>query len=227
MMNDLSTVKQILTSYDALALLVSTVLILTYYLYLNRRIRKTPESNVHVLNTSIRERWVKRVMENANMEILAIQTLRNSVMASNFMASTAILLVIGTINLSDKIGTWSVQWQPELITHHMAWLWQLKVGLLLMDFAIAFYCFSMAIRFFNHVGYMINLRESPTVAQDNFKQTCNYLNRAGSYYAFGNRAFFFSLPIMMWFLGAVFLLIATLLLIVGLSRLDKVPKYLA
>jgi uncharacterized membrane protein len=224
MTNDLSTVKQILTSYDALAFLVSSVLILGYYLYLNRRIRKTPESNVHVLNTSIRERWVKRVMEGDNMEILAIQTLRNSVMASNFMASTAILLVIGTINLSDKIGTWSVQWQPELLTQHMAWLWQLKLALLLLDFAIAFYCFSMAIRFFNHVGYMINLREAPAVAQDNFKQTCSYLNRAGSYYALGNRAFFFSLPIMMWFLGAIFLLAATLLLIAGLSRLDKVPR---
>jgi len=224
-MNNLSSPFQvILTSYDTVAMLTSIVLILAYYQYLNRRISKVPESSVHALNVSIRERWVKRVMEGSNMEILAIQTLRNSVMASNFMASTAILLVIGTINLSDKIGTWSVQWQPELVTQHMAWLWQLKLGLLLLVFAIAFYCFSMAIRFFNHVGYMINLREEPSSAQDNFKQTCNYLNRAGSYYALGNRAFFFSLPIMMWFLGPIFLLIATLLLIAGLGRLDKVPR---
>jgi uncharacterized membrane protein len=164
------------------------------------------------------------IMNKGNLEILAIQTLRNSVMASNFMASTAVLLIIGTLNLSEKIGQWSLVWQPYALAHQdSSEIWQIKLGLLLLDFSIAFYCFSMAIRFFNHVGYMINLPGDALTDQKHHKQTCVYLNRAGSYYTFGNRTFFFSLPILLWFLGPYFLILATLGLIGGLAMLDRVP----
>jgi len=212
-------------SYDIMAFLLSGVLILAYYLYLNRRSRRAPHSSVHALNAMIRERWVDMIMTQDNKEILAVQTLRNSVMASNFMASTAVLLIIGTLNLSEKIGQWSLVWHPYVLSQNVSSeLWQIKLGLLLLDFSIAFYCFSMAIRFFNHVGYMINLPSDPSTDRRHHKQTCIYLNRAGSYYTFGNRTFFFSLPIIMWFLGPYFLMLATLGLICGLAMLDRAPR---
>lgn len=76
-------------SYDMVAFAVSCLLVLVYYLYLSRRTRRTPDSSVHALNARVRERWVEMVMRSGKMDILAIQTLRNSVMAANFMASTA------------------------------------------------------------------------------------------------------------------------------------------
>src|SRR5664279_3926392 len=136
--------------YDIIAFMVSFLLILAYYLYLGRRTRRAPDSSVHALNARVRERWVNMIMTNDNMNILAIQTLRNSVMAANFMASTSILLIIGTLNISEKIGRWALDWHPYgLAQPFSAELWQLKLCLLLLDFSIAFYCFSMAIRFFN------------------------------------------------------------------------------
>lgn len=212
-------------SSDMIALMASCVLILVYYLYLVRRTRRAPESSVHILNAGVREQWVDMIMSKDHMEILAVQTLRNSVMASNFMASTAVLLIIGTLNLSEKISQWSLNWYPfALSQNEFSGLWQIKLGLLLLDFSIAFYCFSMAIRFFNHVGYMINLPGDASTNLRHQKKTCIYLNRAGSYYTFGNRTFFFSLPIIMWFLGPCFLLLATLALIGGLAMLDRAPS---
>jgi uncharacterized membrane protein len=41
---------------------------------------------------------------------------------------------------------------------------------------------------------------------------------------YGTRAFFFSLPVIMWFFGPIFLIPATVALIAGLAVLDKVPK---
>jgi uncharacterized membrane protein len=165
------------------------------------------------------------IMTNDNMNILAIQTLRNSVMAAYFMASTSILLIIGTLNISEKIGQWALDWHPHgLAQHFSAELWQLKLCLLLLDFSIAFYCFSMAIRFFNHVGYMINLPVDASSDNGLYKKTCAYLNRAGRYYTYGTRAFFFGLPIILWFFGPYFLVFATLRLIGGLAVLDKVPS---
>jgi uncharacterized membrane protein len=211
-------------SYDMIALTASCVSILVYYLYLVRRTRRAPESSVHTLNARVREQWVDMIMSKDHMEILAVQTLRNSVMASNFMASTAVLLIIGTLNLSEKIGQWSLNWYPFAMSQsEFSNLWQIKLAFLLLDFSIAFYCFSMAIRFFNHVGYMINLPGDASTKLIHQKKTCIYLNKAGSYYTFGNRAFFFSLPIVMWFLGPCFLLLATLALTGGLVMLDKAP----
>ncbi len=206
---------------DFLVFLISGLLLLIYYLYLIRRTRRAPESSVHVLNVKVRERWVEMVMNTANMEILAVQTLRNSVMAANFMASTSILLIIGALNLSEKIGQWALSWHPFGQAYVFSTvLWQIKLGLLLLDFFAAFFCFSMAIRFYNHAGYMINLKNGEGLHQ----QTCAYLNRAGSYYTFGTRAFFFSLPILLWFFGPHFMVLATFILIAGLAMLDRVPR---
>ncbi len=209
--------------YDLSAMTVSCLLILAYYLYLSWRIRRAPDTSMHSLNAGIRTRWVDMVMRSGNMEILAIQTLRNSVMAANFMATTAILLIIGCLNISEKIGWWALNLHFFSYTAP-SHLWQIKLGLLLLDFSVAFYCFSMAIRFFNHVGYMINLPGGATFDGELYKQTCVFLNKAGNYYTFGIRSFFFSLPIILWFFGPCFLVLATVGLIIGLALLDRVPS---
>lgn len=211
--------------FDFIALATSCLLIVIYYLYLGYRTRREPNFSVHTLNAKVRERWVETVMTKPNMEILAIQTLRNSVMAANFMASTSILLIIGTLNISEKIGQWALNWHPYGLAQNFSTeLWQIKLSLLLLNFCIAFYSFSMAIRFFNHVGYMVNLPSDSYPTSGFYQQTCAYLHKAGRYYAFGIRTFFISLPIILWFFGPYFLMLATLTLIGGLAMLDKVPR---
>ncbi len=212
-------------SPDIFAFTVSALLILSYYLYLNRRSRFKPNSCVYSLNATIRELWVHMVMQSDKKDILAIQTLRNSLMAANFMASTAVLLIISSLSLSEKVGEWAGQFYSSSINHDiMIQLWRIKLGLLLFDFSVAFFCFAMAVRFFNHVGYMINLpldeSNHPLLA----KQTIAYLNRAGIYYTRGTRTFFFSLPIIMWIFGPAFLMLTSLILVGQLYILDKVSK---
>ncbi len=214
-------------SCDITAFSISGLLMLIYYLSLKRRTHRLPNSCVQSVNAMIRERWVKMIMTGSNMEILAIQTLRNSVMAASFMATTATLLIVGVLNLSEKIGQWAENLQPLFsFCQTSNDLWQLKLGILLLSFAVAFYYFAMAIRFFNHVGYMINLPFDAATDNGLYQQTCAYLNKAGSYYTFGIRTFFFGLPIISWFFGAYFLLFSTVCLIAGLSLLDRVPKQL-
>jgi uncharacterized membrane protein len=214
-------------SYDTVAFLFSCLLILIYYLYLGWRTRRNPESSIHAHNAKIRERWVAMIMRSGNkMDILAIQTLRNSVIAANFMASTAMLLVIGTANISEKIGQWAQKWHPFLFdVPSTGLIWEIKLAFLLLNFAIAFFFFSMAIRYFNHVGYMINLPDDDQNDRTLYRQTCAYFNNAGKYYMFGTRSFFFSIPIIMWFFGPYSLVLATLGLICGLAMLDRTPNW--
>ncbi|MGZ8143868.1 MAG: DUF599 domain-containing protein [Methylosarcina sp.] len=211
--------------HDVIAFAVSTLLILLYYLYLNWRTLRQPNFTVHAMNSKVRQRWVEMIMSSDHKEILAVQTLRNSVMAANFMASTAILLIIGILNLSENPERLMSAWQPFLITASSSnELSHIKLALLLLNFFIAFYCFSMAIRFFNHVGYMINLPPDTVMERFSPRQIAVYLNRAGTYYTYGTRAFFFSLPLILWFFGPHVLVLATLILIISLYSLDRTPS---
>jgi uncharacterized membrane protein len=210
--------------FDLLAFAGSSSLILIYYLFLRLRTRRDPDFSVHRFNRKVRAAWVDMVARSGKMDVLAVQTLRNSVMAANFMASTSVLLIIGTLNLSDRIEKWAGAWHPE--TAAASWageLWLMKLGLLLLVFFIAFYCFTMAIRFFNHVGYMINLLAGLPEADISYAQVCAYLNRAGTYYSYGTRSFFFSLPLILWFFGPYPLILATIILIAALYKLDRAP----
>src|SRR4051812_30905080 len=92
---------------DAGSLALSLACVFAYYAYLRWQVRKhNPHYTVHAVNTLARERWVETVMASGRMDVLAVQTLRNSVMAASFMASTAILLIIGVLTLSgaEKSG---------------------------------------------------------------------------------------------------------------------------
>lgn len=201
---------------DFYAASASGVMILLYYLILRWRSRRNPAFSVHRFNRALREAWVGMIAKSGKMDILAVQTLRNSVMAANFMASTSILLIIGVLNLSDKIEKWTAGGLDRELC-------AFKLGALLLDFSLAFYCFTMAIRFFNHVGYMINLLAGAPDAGVAAAQVCNYLHRAGRYYSLGTRGFFFSLPLILWFFGPYPLLFATALLLAALYALDRAP----
>ena len=206
--------------YELISLSACLLLIVLYYLYLWQRTLRAPDSSAHSFNAKIRQRWVQMILANDNNGLLAIQTLRTSVMAANFMASTAILLIIGSLSSSEKLSHWLLQSDIQnLIPAYSNELSSLKLGLLVLDFFIAFYSFSMAIRFFNHVGYMIGLADTELT-----KATCLYLNKAGRYYTLGTRSFFFSLPIILWFFGPYFLILGTLILILGLALLDHVSS---
>ena len=49
-------------------------------------------------------------MADCNNGVLAIQTLRNSTMASTFLASTSILLMVGVMTLSGQASALKTTW---------------------------------------------------------------------------------------------------------------------
>ncbi|MGR9106366.1 MAG: DUF599 domain-containing protein [Gammaproteobacteria bacterium] len=206
------------------AFLISCLLVSAYYVYLTRRSRREPDYTVQGINVRVRIQWIEMVMSSGKMEILAVQTLRNSVMAASFMASTSILLMLGALNLTEHIESLAAPWQSfDLLRSEQGRLWTIQLGLLLADFFIAFYCFSMAIRFFNHVGYMINLPVEKPATESSGQKVAAFLNRAGHYYSIGMRTFFFSFPIMLWFFSPYCLIAATIGIIITLFFFDKAP----
>lgn len=207
---------------DVAAVAVSVAIVLAYYAFLRIKVRADPLYTIHGVNQLARTLWVQSVMAAASRDVMAVQTLRNFVMGASLMASTAALLILGTLTLSGQAEAVSRSWHamspygsasPEL--------WMVKVLALLADFIVAFFAFAMAVRLANHVAFMINVGTADVPPALSAEAVARRLNRAGNSFATGLRALFFAVPLVFWLFGPAFLVLATLGLVVGLHRLDR------
>jgi uncharacterized membrane protein len=211
--------------YDLVSFLLSVSMLIGYNLFIRYQTRKNPAYTIQAVNAIARAAWVESIMTGNGKEVLAVQTLRNSTMAATFLASTAVLLVIGVLTLSGQgdhlEGTWHVL---NIAGGSHAGLWITKLLIILLDLFVAFFSFSMAVRVFNHVGYMVNVPLSFNIKMLNPTHVAIHLNRAGRFYSTGMRAYYFVVPLVFWLFGPHFMLIATSLLVVVLYHLDRTPK---
>jgi len=87
---------------DGAAFALSALMVGIYYLWLQSKVRSDPTYTIHRVNELARTLWVASVMRNPAKDVMAVQTLRNFVMGASLMASTATLLIIGTLTLSGQ-----------------------------------------------------------------------------------------------------------------------------
>jgi uncharacterized membrane protein len=209
---------------DLLSFVLSAAALLSYQLYLNWRTRRDPASSAQDVMLLAREAWVESVMHERR-DILAVQTLRNSTMAASFMASTAILLIIGVLTLSaqaDKLsGTWHAL---NFLGHVSEEMWLFKLLMMLFDLLFAFFAFSMSVRLFHHIGYSINVPLARQLERTQPRHVVAQMNRAGIFYRIGMRAYYFIVPLLFWLFGPVFLMGATAVLIFFMYHLDRAPR---
>jgi len=202
----------------------SVLMLAAYQFYLRLRERRNPAYTVQAVNILARTAWVEHIMARGE-GVLAVQTLRNSTMAATFLASTSVLLIIGVLTLSeqgDKLGsTWH---SLNIVGSTHANLWLGKLLFLLLDLFVAFFSFSMSIRVFNHVGYMINVPETTAHEAISPAHVAGHLNRAGRFYSIGMRAYYYLVPLVFWLFGPHFMLAATIALILVLYRIDRNPE---
>ena len=196
------------------------LLLVAYHLYLFHKTRHKPTSTSQGLARRTRALWVESIMKN-NKDILAVQTLRNWTMASTFLASTAIIIGLGIFNLAltaDKQGELSLLIGPLSVDHPV--LWTAKLVLLGIDFLIVFFNFTLAVRYYNHTGFMINLPtdEDSGVSVEN---VIKILDRGGTHYTLGMRGYYLAIPLALWLFGPLWLMSGTLVMIAVLYRLDR------
>jgi uncharacterized membrane protein len=167
-----------------------------------------------------REMWVNGIMRDKR-DILAVQTLRNQVMAATFLASTAILICLGSFSAAFRPGVFSAATHAlNLLGTRTETLWMFKLMVLGIVFFVAFFNFTLCIRYFNHVGFMINTfqQNDSTVSA---KAVTTVLNHGALHYTIGMRGFYLSVPLALWLFGPIWMFTGGLLLLAVLYRLDR------
>ncbi len=207
---------------DLIALALSAAIVAAYYGFLNMKVRNDPTYTIHGVNALARSLWVEHIMRNASKDVMAVQTLRNFVMGASLMASTAALLIIGTLTLSGQSEHIAQSWHALNLKGSLATeLWIVKVMFLLVDFIVAFFSFAMSVRLANHVVFMVNVPEHNAHHNLSPRAVARRLHRAGNMFSVGMRAFFFAVPLVFWLFGPYFLLISSVGLVVALYHLDR------
>lgn len=210
--------------FDVLGLVLSFGTIISYQLYLRWRDQRDPTASALYGMNAARAAWVEGVMRESR-DILAVQTLRNSTMASTFMASTAILLIVGVLTLSAQGEKMSGTWHAlNVLGRHSADIWLFKLLVMLFDLLFAFFSFCLSIRMYHHIGYQIN---TPPDLRREVTQPAHVgaeLNRAAIFYRLGMRAYYFTVPLLFWLFGPLLMVLATMLVVFFLYHLDRAPR---
>ena len=195
-----------------------------YHLYMRMRLRKDHSYTIQSINATARVAWVDNIMSDKSNGVLGVQTLRNSTMAATFPASTAILMSMGTLNLIKRSGDDAAllhSLQNGLLSGGS--YENLKLLVLLGAFFSAFFCFSMAVRMYNHVGYLINSTNSKLKFEPSTRYVGELLNRSGNYYSYGMRAYYISVPLIASIFSPYYMPVASIGLIMFLYKIDRAP----
>jgi uncharacterized membrane protein len=209
-----------LSPYDFYLTAASFLILGIYHLRWIYRINRHPLTTSVGITNHLRGHWVESIMEERR-DILAVQTLRNLTMAASFLASTGILICLGLLSVAaspEKIAEITPGLTEVVREHRVMWLFKLMV--LIIDFFFIFFSFCLAIRYLNHVNFMINVPFNLA-----HKITPEYitkiLNRGMMHYTMGMRGYYFSVLLFLWLFGPIWMLLGTIIITIVLYHLDQ------
>jgi uncharacterized membrane protein len=211
-----------------------------YHLRLYVRLHRRPETTSIGLANHMRTLWVKNMMQEGKKEVLPVQTLRNLTMAASFLASTAIIVGLGILNLAVTSETMPAA--SQLLVFFGSYshtLWTVKLLFLWAVFFFCFYNFMMAIRYYNHTALLINvpseqhvsdalhrpgylIRLPPVVGvAPGVRMVAEALNQGAAHYTLGMRGYYLVVPVAMWLMGAIWFFLGAVSLTLILHRIDS------
>ncbi|CAN4089429.1 unnamed protein product [Withania somnifera] len=214
--------KQIL---DYVLVPVGLLFMVSYHVWLLQRILKHPSHTVIGINSINRQFWVRAMMEDASKNgVLAVQTLRNNIMASTVLASTAIMLssLIAVLMTGGSKGGNSIS--SHIYGDQTELCLSIKFFSILVCFMVAFLFNVQSIRYYSHASILINV---PYKKLDSSRHcvTAAYVGRTvnrGSYFwSLGLRAFYFSFPLFLWIFGPIPMFLCCVFLVSMLYFLDN------
>jgi len=203
--------------HELVAALTALAVLGAYHLFVRVRMRSNPDFRIQGVLNRGREAWVERMIRE-DLGILAVQTLRNTMMAAIFFATTAVALIVGAITLSMQSG--ALRHVSETLAASDERWWFLKIVILLVDLLGAFFFFSQAIRYLAHVGLMIS---APAEAASP-SMVSKLLIQAGRFHTRGMRCYYYAGPVLLWLFGPLYLVLGSLALASALYFLDRSPE---
>jgi uncharacterized membrane protein len=166
-----------------------------------------------------RETWIRRLLDRET-RMVDTQILASLQNGTAFFASTSLLAIGGALALlrstSEALGVLGAL--PIDLTPSPA-LWEIKCVGLILIFVYAFFKFAWAYRLFNYVAILIGAmpparQNGAPEAEGHVIRTTKLFEAAGRHFNRGQRAFFFALGYLGWFVSPWVLFLTTALVVI-------------
>ncbi len=178
---------------------------------------------LNALMNGYRDQWMDRLLAR-EMRMVDAQVTAALQNGTAFFASTSLIAIGGTLTLlrsTDQLLTvvaalpFGVRPTPEL--------WEMKMMGLAIIFVYAFFKFAWSYRLFNYFAIMVGAAPAPSekdtpAAQVFAHRAARLCADAGRHFNRGQRAFFFALGYLGWFLGPLPLAITTTGIVIVMWR---------
>lgn len=191
------------------------------YTYFARYKQKSTSTIANQLEEN-RAEWLERMLarEMRMPDISSIGILQRNV---TFFASTTIFIIAGLLTVLGSTD------KAIPLLEALPWIeidsraaWELKILILVVTFAYAFFKFTWSMRQYNFsivlFGSAPDLDDPPDDRANYIRQTNWLLSRASNSFNFGLRAYTFALATLGWFFNPVVFIIASTLVVGVLYR---------
>jgi uncharacterized membrane protein len=197
-------------------------LLIVYELYLALAQHRWPQRHARTTHAQLREEWFNAVSNEKGTEVLAVQTIRNSLMSASMLASTAALGLMGSATivfstLRGQIETLNIahgRFGPQIA---------LELGLLGLLF-VSLVTSTMAVRYFNHASFVSAMPVGSEARVRWAPLGVAYLRRAGILYGIALRQLILIAPIVVSLVHPMAGPIAALIVVAVLIGFDRVAR---
>lgn len=198
--------------------LATIVVLVLYQVLLAVAERLNPLGVARSSHAHLRSIWFDAIARREGSEILAVQTLRNSLMSATMTASTAALALMGSITLAapsfNTMAPDGITGSDLLTPRHV-----LELVLLLFLF-VSLVSSVMSVRYYTHASFIAGM---PADAQEKrmwIPTGENYVRKAGLFYSTGLRYFVLIAPVVVAIVQPVAGPVAAILVTSVLYSLD-------
>ncbi|KAI3692335.1 hypothetical protein L6452_32149 [Arctium lappa] len=204
---------------DLILVPLSFMIFFGYHFWLWHKVRTQPLSTVIGANAHGRRLWVSTIMkDNEKKNILAVQTIRNTIMGATLMATTSILLCSGLAAVISSTYSVKKPVNDTIYGAHGEFMVALKYVTLLVLFIFSFMCHSLSIRFISQVNFLINCPQDSTIVTSTY--VSELLEKSFTLNAIGNRLFYSALPIALWIFGPIPVILSSFTMALVFYNLD-------
>lgn len=203
-----------------IAVLVTIAIVMLYEAWFAYAQRRSPQKLARAAHATLREDWFDAISEQPGSEILAVQTLRNSLMSASMVASTTVLGLMGAITLSasslaESFGAGEGMagvFTPRLVA---------ELVLMTLLFA-ALVASAMSVRYYNHVGFVGGMPVASEARRRWHGVGRAHLRRAGVLYSWSVRNLVLVVPALAFILHPLAGPIAAVAVTLVLLSFDQV-----
>ncbi len=204
-----------------LSFVLSSAIFFSYEGYAFWLSRLHPERVARSAHARMRATWVAELSRQPGFEIVAVQSLRNSLMSATIAASTAALALMGSISLA---GISVATGMRQIDSLELVGVRLLLEGLLILALFASYVSSAMAMRYFNHASFVMSIPAmSPERARFN-PMAVEYVERAGLLYSWGLRFFLMIAPLVAGIVNPLAMPPITIALVVVLWKFDRPAK---